>query len=196
MCDVAISRTMPKGSATGEVREVEVLYLDMIAAAKRHIYIENQYFTSHTIGAALAARLAEPDPPEIVLVTRLLSHGWLEEQTMHRLRVKLLEQLRRADTRHRFEVYYPYMPGLDDGTCVDVHSKLMVIDDEWLRVGSANLSNRSMGLDTECDVTFEASGRVDVRQAIRGFRCRLLAEHLGKPIERGARDRRQHRLIA
>ena len=181
--DVAISRTMPKGSATGEVREVEVLYLDMIAAAKRHIYIENQYFTSHTIGAALAARLAEPDPPEIVLVTRLLSHGWLEEQTMHRLRVKLIEQLRRADTRHRFEVYYPYMPGLDDGTCVDIHSKLMVIDDEWLRVGSANLSNRSMGLDTECDVTFEANGRADVRQAIRGFRCRLLAEHLGKPIE-------------
>ena len=68
---VAISRTMPEGSATGEVREIERLYLDMIAAAKRHIYIENQYFTSHTIGAALAARLAEPDSPEIVLVTRL-----------------------------------------------------------------------------------------------------------------------------
>ena len=37
-----------------------------------------------------------------------------------------------------------------------MHSKIAVVDDQWLRVGSANFSNRSMGLDTECDVAFEA----------------------------------------
>jgi phosphatidylserine/phosphatidylglycerophosphate/cardiolipin synthase-like enzyme/uncharacterized membrane protein YdjX (TVP38/TMEM64 family) len=175
---VAVSRTMPKGSPAGEVREIETLFIDMIGAARHHIYIENQYFTSHAIGDALAARLAGPDPPEIVLITRLLSHGWLEEQTMHRLRITVLDQLRRADAHHRFAVYYPHVPGLDDGTCIDVHSKLMIVDDEWLRVGSANLSNRSMGLDSECDVTFEARGRADTARAIADFRCRLLAEHL------------------
>ena len=118
-----------------------------------------------------------------MLVTRLLSHGWLEERTMHLLRVKLVVQLREADTRRRFQVYYPHVDGLEGSTCLDVHSKVMAVDDEWLRVGSANLSNRSMGLDTECDVTFEAGGRADLAQTIRDFRCRLLAEHLDKPVE-------------
>ncbi|HEY0335710.1 MAG TPA: VTT domain-containing protein, partial [Burkholderiales bacterium] len=182
--DVGISRTVPKTELLEEVREVEALYLDLIAAAKRYIYIENQYFTSDRIGAALAARLAEPDPPEIVLVTRLLSHGWLEEHTMHVLRTRLLKQLRAADRHHRFEVYYPFVPGLEDGTCIDCHSKLMVIDDEWLRIGSANLSNRSMGFDTECDLTFEAARKPSLSEGIREFRDRLLAEHLGTSVDR------------
>ena len=38
-----------------------------------------------------------------------------------------------------------------------VHSKVMIIDDRFLRVGSANLNNRSMGADTECDLAFEAT---------------------------------------
>ena len=189
--DVSVSRTVPKTDVLEEVREVEALYLDMIAAAKRYIYIENQYFTSERIGQALAARLAASDPPEIALVTRLLSHGWLEEHTMHVLRTRLVKQLREADRHHRFQVYYPHVPGLAEGTCVDCHSKIMVVDDEWLRVGSANLSNRSMGFDTECDLTFEARGRPRVMQAIRDFRDRLLAEHLDVDPERVREEVRQ-----
>lgn len=176
---IAVSRTVPLTKATPEVREVEALYLDMVARAKRYIYIENQYFTSQKIGAALTARLSEPDGPEIVLVSRLLSHGWLEEHTMHVLRTRLIKLLRDADRRGRFHVYYPHVPGLAEGTCVDVHSKIMVVDDEWLRVGSANLCNRSMGMDTECDLTVEAGGRAEVACAMRDYRNGLLGEHLG-----------------
>jgi phosphatidylserine/phosphatidylglycerophosphate/cardiolipin synthase-like enzyme/uncharacterized membrane protein YdjX (TVP38/TMEM64 family) len=177
--DVAVSRTSPGTNGNPEVREVEALFLDMIAKARRYLYIENQYFTSHKVGAALAARLADPDCPEIVLVSRLLSHGWLEEATMHVLRTRLLRLLRKADRNGRFHAYYPHVPGLADGTCVDVHSKVMVVDEEWLRVGSANLCNRSMGVDTECDLTVEAGGKPGVARVIRDCRDRLLGEHLG-----------------
>ena len=105
----------------------------MIRAARRYIYLENQYFTSDTLGTALAARLAEPDPPEIIVVTRRLSHGWLEENTMEVLRTRLVSRLRAADVNNRFHIYYPRVPGLHDGTCVDVHSKVAVVDDRWLR---------------------------------------------------------------
>src|SRR5262249_44302899 len=44
---------------------------------------------------------------------------------------------------------------------------------------SANICNRSMGLDTECDLTFEARGDAAVSEVIRNFRNRLLSEHLG-----------------
>lgn len=180
---VAISCTRPPVGDSPGVRHVEALYLDMIAGARRYIYIENQYFTSERIGAALEARLAEPDGPEIVLVTRLLSHGWLEEATMHVLRTRLVRQLRAADRYGRFRAWYPHVDALAAGTCIDLHSKVMIVDDEWLRVGSSNLSNRSMGVDTECDVTLEARGDPTRREAIRAARDRLLAEHAGVEVE-------------
>ena len=185
---VAIAVTAPESPPHNGTREVENLYLDMIARAKRYIYIENQYFTSHSIGAALEQRLREPGGPEIVVVTRLLSHGWLEEYTMGVLRSKLVQRLRAADGEGRFSVLYPAMPGLAEGTCIDLHSKMMAVDDEWLRIGSANINNRSMGVDTECDLAIEAAGRADVTRAIRSFRNNLLAEHLGVTSEEVARQ--------
>lgn len=189
--DIALARTMPEipGRRHG-VAEVEKLYLDMIAAAREHIYIENQYFTSYRVGEALAARLQEPGGPEIVVAVRLFSHGWMEEHTMHVLRTRLVQRLRSVDTYGRFHIYYPHIDGLDKGLCIDLHSKLMIVDDDILRVGSANLSNRSMGMDTECDAALEARGDTAVRTAIRGFRNRLLAEHLDvepEAVERAIR---------
>jgi phospholipase D1/2 len=184
---IALSRTCPPRDRPA-VREIESLYLDMIAAAKRYIYIENQYFTAHAIGEALAARLGAPEGPEIIVVLRLLSHGWLEELTMQNLRRNLIDRLQKADHGGRFHVYYPFIDGLQAGTCIDVHSKVLIVDDEWLRVGSANVSNRSMGLDTECDLTLEAGGRQDLVRGIRDCRDRLLAEHVGVAPRKLARE--------
>jgi uncharacterized membrane protein YdjX (TVP38/TMEM64 family) len=184
--DIGIARTLPARGETAAVKEVERLYLDMIGAARKSLYIENQYFTAPRIAAALESRLAEPDGPEITLVLRLLSHGWLEEHTMHVLRASLIQRLKHADRHGRFRVYYPHVPGLAEGCCLDVHSKLMIADDRILRLGSSNLCNRSLGLDSECDIAFEARGRAPVAATIRGFRDRLLAEHLGVPQERVA----------
>src|SRR5690606_22120827 len=44
-------------------------------------------------------------------------------------------------------------------------------------------ANRSMGLDTECDLTIAAEGRSDIEQAIEALRCQLLGEHLGFEVE-------------
>ena len=177
--EVGIARTMPPRGEVPAIREIERLYLDMIAAARHTLYVENQYFTAPRIAAALEKRLAEPDGPEIVMVLRLLSHGWLEEATMHVLRARLVERLQKADRYGRFKTYYPHVPGLAEGCCVDVHSKLMIVDDRVLRIGSSNLCNRSMSVDSECDVVLEARGRPQVAAAIHDFRERVLAEHLG-----------------
>ena len=181
--EAAISRTAPPGEEEPGIHEVYRLYVDMIERAKDYIYIENQYFTSEKIGEALKKSLAKPEGPEILVVTRLLSHGWLEEITMTTLRTKLVKDLREADVHGRFHVFYPDVPGLAEGTCLDIHSKVTIVDDEWLRIGSANLSNRSMGMDTECDVTLEAKGEERVKKAIRRYRDDLLAEHVGDEVE-------------
>lgn len=180
---VAISRTEPAVNGSEGVREVEELYIDMIAAARETVYIENQYFTADRIGNALEARLKEPNGPEIIVVLRKLSHGWLEELTMESLRTRLISRLRAADHAGRLKVFYPFIEGLQEGTCIDIHSKLIIVDDDIARIGSSNLANRSMGFDTECDLTIEAAGRADVSRAIHAFRSSLLAEHLGATRE-------------
>ena len=54
----------------------------------------------------------------------------------------------------------------------------MIVDDVFVRIGSANCSHRSMGMDSECDVAVEAGGSAAVREGIRRIRDRMLAEHL------------------
>ncbi len=178
---VAISRTEPAYMGRPEVREVEALFLDSIAAARNSIYIENQYFTSVKIAEALADRLQEEDGPDIVIVTPKEPTGLLEETTMGVLRSRMLNGLKRKDPHKHLRVFYPVVPGLDGGECVNVHAKVMIVDDAFVRVGSANMSNRSMGLDTECDLAIEAEGSNDLRGRIVQFRNRLLGEHLGVP---------------
>lgn len=184
--EIGIARTQPPFRGRREVREVEALYVDAIAAARRWLYIENQYLTSTTIGDALCARLREADGPEIVIVQPRRCEGWLEQTTMGTLRARLAERLRAADRHGRLRLYYPQVPGLDDGQRLTVHAKVLVVDDRLLRVGSANLNNRSMGLDSECDLAIDAAGERRHEQGIAAVRNRLLAEHLGQPTARVA----------
>lgn len=193
---VALARTAPAYRGTPELREVENLYLDAIAAAQRFIYIENQYFTSRRVGEALGEALQRDDGPEIVIVLRPRCDGWLEGPTMGALCAALLKQLREADRHQRLRVLYPVVPGLGPDEFINVHAKLMIVDDRLARIGSANLNNRSMGLDTECDLALEARGDERVSEAVKALRNRLLAEHLGTtPEEVDAAVRAEDSLI-
>ena len=183
---VAIARTEPGYNGNPEVREVEALYLDAIAAARHSIYIEAQYFTSAVVGEALAKRLAEASGPEIVVVLPHKASGWLEQNIMDVLRARLLQRLRAADQFGRLRVYCPIVPGLD-GACLNVPSKVLVVDEQLVRIGSSNISNRSMGLDTECDLAIECTDGPRVARVIARFRNRLVGEHLGvSPQQVGA----------
>jgi phospholipase D1/2 len=173
--EVGIARTEPVHDGRPEVREVEQLYVDALRAARERVYIENQYLTSQRVGDVLVELLAREDGPEVVIVCPRECSGWLEEQTMGVLRARLVARLRRVDVRDRLRIYHPVLPG----GRLHVHAKVSIVDEQLLRVGSANLSNRSMGLDTECDLAIEARGQERTSAAIGHFRNRLLAEHLG-----------------
>lgn len=191
---VAIARTEPAYAGVKEVREIETLFRDAIAAARRWIYIENQYLSSAAVGEALEKRLRETDGPEIVIVISQASYGWLEGATMDVLRGRLVTRLRDADQHHRLRVCCPLLEG-QAKSCMSVHSKLLIVDDRLVRVGSANLSNRSMGFDTECDVAIEAGERPEVQRAIARLRNTLLAEHLGATADEFAAALNQTRSL-
>jgi phosphatidylserine/phosphatidylglycerophosphate/cardiolipin synthase-like enzyme/uncharacterized membrane protein YdjX (TVP38/TMEM64 family) len=174
---VAIARTEPQFDERPEVREVEHLFLDMIARAERSIYIESQYLTLASVAAALAARLKEAPQLEVVILCPRSYHGLLERQAMLPGRSDFLQQLEDCEQPTRWLVVAPCCEG-DDDTDISLHSKVMIVDDTYLRIGSANLCNRSMSTDSECDLVIAAEDE-KTRRAIRRIRHKLLAEHCG-----------------
>ena len=176
--DIAISRSRPTLRDLEPIREIERLYLDMIAAAKRFIYAESQYFASRRIAEAIARRLDEADGPEIVIVNPVTANGWLEPIAMDSARARLFEALRRRDRHGRLRIYHPFTAA---GEPIYVHAKIMVVDEAMIRVGSSNMNNRSLRLDTECDVTIDRACTANgaCSPTIRAIRDGLIAEHLG-----------------
>ena len=191
--DVAVARTDPGFGNGTQAEEIRQLYTDVIGAAKRTLYLENQYFSSSVLGMALEARLREPEGPEVVVVSRLTEEGWLEQNTMGLLRARLHQRLRRADAHDRYRLLYPHIPGLELPNLLNVHSKVLIADDELLSVGSANFNNRSMGFDTECNIAIEAGGDPRVAGAIAHLRERLLVEHLATDARAFAHEAARHR---
>ncbi|KFG69016.1 phospholipase D-like domain-containing protein [Microvirga sp. BSC39] len=175
---IAIARTYPAWGDQPAAQEAAALTLDALSAARKSIYIEAQYMTAPAIGDVLEQRLADPDGPEIVVIQTHESHGWAEELVMGSNRDRLIRRLRKCDHYDRLRVYYPVIPNGSGGECqVLIHSKLIIVDDVFLRIGSSNLNNRSMGLDSECDLAIEATTKEE-RRTIASLRDRLLAEHL------------------
>lgn len=186
--EIGIARTRSQYAAHAEVREIEALFVEQIKRAKRFIFAENQYFASRVVAEAMVERLVEPDPPEIVIVTPKSSDGWLQQQAMDTARQRLVEAVRAGDHARRFSIWTPHNAS---DTPVYVHSKLLIVDDEVLRIGSANFNNRSLGLDSECDVFIDAAREAPekaeaVSRTITRLRHSLLAEHCGlDPTEVG-----------
>lgn len=177
---IGIARTWPKTDQMPETREIEALYIAAIGSAQRSIYLESQYFASPKIACAIAARLAEANGPEVIIINPIRADGWLEEEVMGSARALLLQDLQRIDHQHRLRFATPVTA---QGADIYVHAKVLIIDDCLLRVGSSNVNNRSMGVDTECDLIIEAASdendRPDQRVAIRHVRDMLIAELLG-----------------
>ncbi len=174
--DIAIARTRGHEEENSEVREIEALFLDLIACATHHVYFETQYFASRTIAEAICKRLAEPDGPEFVVINPRTAEGWLDEEVMSPARALLMQAIKEKDPHGRFRIYTPVT---EQGIDIYVHAKIMIVDDKLFRIGSANINNRSMGLDSECDLLIDGRKRTDVQHTIARLRCDLLAEHLG-----------------
>jgi phosphatidylserine/phosphatidylglycerophosphate/cardiolipin synthase-like enzyme/uncharacterized membrane protein YdjX (TVP38/TMEM64 family) len=178
---IGIVRTLPAFKTRQEVRETEKLYCDAIDAASESIYIENQYLSSVAVANSIKKSLQHEKGPEIVLVLPKKSSGWLEQSTMDAIRAKILTRLYQADHTDRLRVLYPALA--DGETPLYVHSKNMVVDHRLAVVGSANLSNRSMGLDSECSLALESENNDGISKAVTGFRNKLIAEHLDSSSE-------------
>ncbi|MET0710303.1 MAG: VTT domain-containing protein [Tardiphaga sp.] len=185
--EIGIARTEPRARGRRAVDEVEQLFLSSIDAAERTIYIENQFFSADNIARKLAQRLCKRPQLEVLLIAPKTHASWIEARTMRNGRLEFMKVFADAGVADRVRLLHPQ--AIDGGktAAVMVHAKVMVVDDTLLRIGSANLNNRSMGADTECDLVIEA--RTDAERAnITAIRNRHLGHFCGataKEVEVG-----------
>ncbi len=190
---VGVSRT--RGAMvvplTEPVREIRRLFTEALLSATHLIYIESQYITSRAFTQALIERLKDGSRStlEIVIIMPARLEGRMEKATIvgpQRLVLSALTQTAK-EHGHSLGVFAPLTPTQarahtqdQEITCSTyVHSKLMIVDDRFLTIGSANTTNRSMGLDSELNLAWDcATSDGELERGIRALRISLLAEHV------------------
>lgn len=182
---VGLSQTRGPRDDEAPLGQILALYRRAIAGAERSIYLETQYFTSEAVRDALVDRMRDASKArlDIVLVKPRGADTPKERVALAVAQEEILASLSTVaeETGSRVGVYYS--ASLDEGgkeVPTFVHAKLLVVDDRVLSVGSANLTNRSMKIDTELNATWEARGGDDeLASDICAVRQSLLAEHTG-----------------
>lgn len=183
--EALISRTRMDRRAGDDVDEIARLFAAAFAQARELVYVETQYFTSRIAGRALAERMKDASLPKltIVIVVPEMADTPKEKLALGDAQNELLAELEQiaAEHGHTLFVLASETRGGDEPKPVFIHSKVVIVDDRFLSVGSANLTNRSLGVDSELNVSFSAETDDGVDEArvrsIAQVRASLLAEH-------------------
>ncbi len=183
LAEVAIHRQFPHRLGRPPVREVRDLFVSLIDEAEELVYVETQYLTSRAVRDALVERMRAEGRSklEIVVVLPRKPEALKEELAVGATQAEVLEELTHVarENGHSLGVYNVAAGARNgDDLFVYIHAKLLVVDDRRLTIGSANLNNRSMSLDSEINVAWSTDDPDDeLGTAIEALRHRLLREH-------------------
>ena len=159
---VYLSRTLAKNDETSIVREIEFLTQALVAKAEHRIFMEGQYYWSEKFNDLLIAKIHESKRPleiYIILADIQKLNSLTKMMAAHQFRLLSKLQIAAEIAGTKLVVAFPYV------TCkrgrppksIYVHSKLILIDDRFLSIGSANIAARAFRVDTELNLTFEAT---------------------------------------
>lgn len=178
--------------------EIFTVYRRAIASAQRYIYIEDQFLDdeihperlpdNYSLYGALGDALAANPTLKVILVGsgRADPDDFMLPWNMGYKNRKLTSEIKndvlgRVPTAQKLNLA---VWRLENAT---VHSKILMIDDQFLAIGSANFQARSMyGVDSELQVAM-----VTTDDTILDFRTSLWSEHLrilDDPLLQQARD--------
>ncbi len=189
--EVAASKALPAAQGEQWAQVVRTLpggedgilgaYVRAIRNARRFIYIENQYFRSPKIGEELRDRLKANPRLRLAVVVRPVNGGRVSLwDPSGYWTAKTLELIREACPEFQLTVLYVWGRDASERLTweeVDVHAKVMVVDDVWLTVGSANINDR--GFKTEGEI----NAVVLDKELAKDLRKRLMAEHLELAVD-------------
>jgi cardiolipin synthase A/B len=173
-CGNAIAQ-IQRTTAAGERSNLRQ-YCGAIDAARRSIYIEQQYLESSEILECLQGALRRG--VEVVAVVPVKPD-----------RASTVAARATLGQYENFTLAGIAALGVDgERLAIYVHAKLMLVDDEWATVGSCNLHRYSLFGNSEMNVAFRDPS------AVRSMRVALFLEHLAEDTS-GMDDRSALRLF-
>jgi phosphatidylserine/phosphatidylglycerophosphate/cardiolipin synthase-like enzyme len=173
---VQIVRTMPHGE-----EGILDAYKRAIANARRYIYIENQYFRSPIIGDAIARAVARNPALRLAVVAWPINDGEVSKDPSGYWTAHTQDAIRKVRPSFRLTRVMMHDPTAKEVeerfVQIDVHAKVMIIDDVWVTIGSANINDRVFKYEGEINAV------VLDKEQVRDLRLRLMAEHLEVPMD-------------
>jgi phosphatidylserine/phosphatidylglycerophosphate/cardiolipin synthase-like enzyme len=170
--ELQVVRTVPEKIydflPNGDFRILEA-YTRALRSARKLVYLESQFLWSAQVVEILADKLREP-PSEDFRVVVLLPAKPNNGADTTRGQLGVLAGADNGAARFLASTISARSGGLTGP--LYVHSKIGIVDDAWLTVGSANLNEHSLFNDTEMNIL-----TCDPLLA-RETRLRLWAEHL------------------
>jgi phosphatidylserine/phosphatidylglycerophosphate/cardiolipin synthase-like enzyme len=183
---VALARTyVPLDESESPTQEIRVLFEDAIAAAERLLYIETQYITARALHDAVVTRLTDAAKPRLQVIIVVphgadsikekLVLGAAEDQWLH-----TVAQVAESAGHTLRVLFSASSDGAKDAPPTYIHAKLLIVDDRFMTLGSANCTNRSMSFDSELNLAWECErGDEPLARSIAQIRASLLSEHAG-----------------
>jgi phosphatidylserine/phosphatidylglycerophosphate/cardiolipin synthase-like enzyme len=178
-----ITRTMPSkypGSPSGE-KGILDLHRRAIRHAEMYIYIEDQYFRSQIIAKEIAKAIKKNPKLHVIVVTlpdyaaKLEPNEWWKVGTPSSAwaekAFKIIQTVRPNFTLYYLQVGHLNKKGTYEYLPINLHAKIMVIDDEWYTIGSCNLNDRGLLWEGELNVATQ-------HQSAKSLRKNLFKEHL------------------
>jgi phosphatidylserine/phosphatidylglycerophosphate/cardiolipin synthase-like enzyme len=148
-------------------------YVAAIDAARRTIYVEDQLIASPTILGRLYGAMDRG--VDVVFLVPGKAHPEFAEARQsgaHAAGFAFFDRLRERERFTLAGIASNQGPGQYHD--VYVHSKIMLVDDAWVTIGSANVVERSFREDTELNASLWHAATV------RELRCALFDEHLAQ----------------
>ena len=158
-------------SPGGGTEHLRLMYFLAVASASRSILIGNPYFVPNTLAVEMLVEARRRGVNVELIVPGPITDAGLVRRASRAKWGPLLE----AGVK-----IYEYQPTM-------YHNKLMVVDDYWVSVGSANLDNRSFRLNDEANLNvFDESfartqAEIFAQDRARSHRV-TLEEWRGRPI--------------
>ena len=145
-------------------------YFKLIGCAKSYLFLENQYFHEPKIADAIVKQMQAQSNLIVIIVVTTGSDDPDNQYIRHCLKVRhefFTSLLKEKSINNRIGIYTMFYEG---GI---VHSKLIIVDDQVLSMGSANANQRGFFVDTELNVM------LDHAESVKNFRQQLWSHNLG-----------------
>lgn len=171
-------------------RTLRKAYFDIIDAAQRTIYIEDQYFVDMQVAARLNTKIRQPSFETLLMVTQDAD----ETQDLlipNRKRNEFLRAvLKDASPAQAAKVVFAVLDKTQwktKGFHPGMHSKALVADDEIAIIGSANINRRGFTCDSETSAVIFNEPR-DKYNFAKSFRQDTFTEFLYHPSPSAVSD--------